>query len=155
ELIKELLAYPYWCLEQTTSRLVAVLFSNEADRQADLDKGYSHLSSLQKIDGSFGLWSMSGATEPWLTLYVADLLDQVKVKGLIVPSALSASVNNWIKDIQQMNIRTPQDISLIAYAHYLRAKQDHGDLRSLRFFVDNQQANIVNKQDLAFIGAAF
>jgi uncharacterized protein YfaS (alpha-2-macroglobulin family) len=155
ELIDELLQYPYYCLEQTLSRLLASALANKPIQNSELEKGLNQLSSLQKIDGSFSLWSLGGSTEPWLSLYAADVLHIMNEKGLQVPSALTANLSNWIKEIQQRGISQPQDISLIAYAHYLRAKQGHGDLRALRFFVDNNQAAIIERHDRAFIAAAF
>lgn len=155
QLIEDLLKYPYYCLEQTSSRLLASAFASKPISNNDLDKGLHQLSSLQKIDGSFSLWSLGGNTESWLSLYAADVLHIMNEKGLQVPSALTANLNNWLKEIQQRGISQPQDVSLIAYAHYLRAKQGHGDLRILRFFVDNNQTAIIERHDKAFIAAAF
>ena len=46
-------------------------------------------------------------------------------KGLNVPAAITANLNHWIKQVQERTISQPQDVSVIAYAHYLQAKKGH------------------------------
>ncbi len=155
ELIKELLAYPYYCLEQTTSRLFATALSNTEKKEESLQKEFNQLSSLQKIDGSFSLWSFGGSTEPWLTLYASDVLSDLKAKGITVPVALNLQLHHWIKEASQRSIHQPEDISVIAYAHYMLAKEGQGQLRTLRFFTDSHEKEIVMRHDMAFIAGAF
>lgn len=154
QLIQDLLQYPYYCLEQTTSRLFATLLSTSPSDEA-IQKGFNQLTTLQKIDGSFSLWSHNGQTEPWLTLYAADLLHTVKQAGHPVPAALTQNVDRWIKEMEQRSINQSTDISIAAYAHYILAKENQGTLRSLRFFADSHPKDIVRRHDLAFIAAAF
>ncbi|MCS5711325.1 alpha-2-macroglobulin family protein [Candidatus Berkiella aquae] len=154
QLIQDLLKYPYHCLEQTTSRLLATLYSDKVTDES-LQKGFNQLTTLQKIDGSFSLWGQNGYTEPWLTLYAADMLYIAQEKGFTVPQALTLNLKRWTSEAVQRNIGEPADVGIIAFAHYLQAKQSQGSLRSLRFFTDNQAKSIKDKDDLAFIAAAF
>lgn len=163
ELIQELQTYPYHCLEQTTSRLLANAYdltnktcSKETDDCAKaFIPGFNQLSALQKFDGSFALWSTNAGTEPWLSLYVADVLNIIEQKEIAVPLAMTTSLHQWIREIQQRGIHHVSDISLVAYAHYLTAKQGKETLRELQFFADNHEKHIVLRQDCAFIAAAF
>jgi len=154
ELIKDLLQYPYYCLEQTTSRLFATAFSDKPSLEI-IEKGYNQLTTLQKLDGSFSLWAQGGPTEAWLTLYAADMLHLMTQKGHTVPVALTHNLNQWIKEASTSAINNNADIALVSYAHYLLAKQQQGSLRSLRFFADNQSHPITERHSLAFIAAAF
>lgn len=151
--INDLLQYPYYCLEQTTSRLLAGMLSNEAE--ALLQKGYNQLTTLQKMDGSFSLWSQNGQTEPWLSLYAYDVLLLGKEKGAKVPDAMLANLSRWALEAKDRTINAQEDISIVAYAHYLLAKEHKGTLRQLRFFADNQAKAITQRHDMAFIAAAF
>lgn len=153
-LIQDLLQYPYYCLEQTTSRLFATAFSDE-QHPDNIEKGYNQLITLQKIDGSFSLWTQGGQTEPWLTLYAADMLQLMQQKGFNVPSALTLNLSAWIKEAATRRIAQPTDAAIAAYAHYLLAKQQQGTLRELRFFADNDSKMLTERHTLAFIGAAF
>lgn len=149
QLSKELMEYPYLCLEQTTSRMLATVLSTPVDKSS-LQTAYNQLSSLQKIDGSFALWSPANTQEPWLSLYAADVLQIIKSKGHYIPVALNDSLLRWINEIQRGNAA-----SLIAYASYLNAKEGKGALGTLRYFVETHQHEISAKQDAAFIAAAF
>ncbi len=153
-LIKELNQYPYYCLEQTSSKLLATLLSPKVD-EAQLQKGFNQLTTLQKIDGSFSLWSLGGPTEPWLSLYAFEVLGLAKDKGFTVPNALSAQASQWLKDLHNLSPNNADDISTIAYAHYLLAKNHQGTLRQLRFFTETNQSSLVQAHDMAFIAAAF
>ncbi len=153
-LIQDLSQYPYYCLEQTSSKLLATLLS-ESSNDAMLQKGYNQLTTLQKIDGSFSLWSQSGSTEPWMSLYAYDVLSLAKQKDKKVPSALLNNLSRWVMEAQQRAISSQEDISVAAYAHYLLAKEHQGTLRQLRFFADNHQKEITERHDMAFIAAAF
>ncbi|MGD9591596.1 MAG: alpha-2-macroglobulin, partial [Candidatus Berkiella sp.] len=152
-LVQELLQYPYYCLEQTTSKLLASVLNNT--EQSALEKGFNQLTTLQKIDGSFSLWSQNGPTEPWLTLYAYDVLSLAKQKAKPVPDALMANLNRWLSEAINRSISSQEDISIAAYAHYLLAKEHQGTLRQLRFFTDNHQKEITQRHDMAFIAAAF
>ena len=154
QLINDLLQYPYYCLEQTTSRLFATAFSEQPNEQI-IEKGYNQLTTLQKIDGSFSLWQQGGGTETWLTLYAADMLHLMKEKGHAVPSALTQNLQEWVKEASTRAISQPSDLAVVSYAHYLMAKQHLGSLRSLRFFAENQTSAITERHSMAFIAAAF
>lgn len=92
--IKELFAYPYGCLEQTVSGLMPSLYANqeqlsalgiktESDdkRREKVQLGISRILSMQRNNGSFGLWSKDSAEEYWLTVYATDFLIQASERG--------------------------------------------------------------------------
>ncbi|MDO9320212.1 MAG: alpha-2-macroglobulin family protein, partial [Pseudomonas sp.] len=87
EQIRALKAYPYGCLEQTTSGLYPSLYADVAslkrlgiegeaadERRQSIELGIERLLSMQRYNGSFGLWGADGDEEYWLTAYVTDFL---------------------------------------------------------------------------------
>ncbi|SCB74709.1 alpha-2-macroglobulin family protein [Gilliamella intestini] len=104
--IKELFAYPYGCLEQTISGLMPSLYVNqeqlsalgiktESDdkRREKVQLGISRILSMQRNNGSFGLWSKDSAEEYWLTVYATDFLIQASERGYNVNNkALDAAI---------------------------------------------------------------
>lgn len=104
--IKELFAYPYGCLEQTISGLMPSLYANQdqlaalgiktesdKERREKVQLGISRILSMQRNNGSFGLWSKDSAEEYWLTVYATDFLIQASERGYNVNNkALDAAI---------------------------------------------------------------
>lgn len=153
QLIKELIAYPYLCLEQTTSRLFAMLNSENSDKQ-NMTPAFNQLSALQKLDGSFGLWTSAGPTEYWLTLYAADIFQLMQQHKEMVPEALTKNLQRWMSELSN-NTTSKQTIGLQSYANYVLAKAGKNSIGELRYFAQTHQNQITLKRDLAFIAAAF
>ncbi|MWN31218.1 alpha-2-macroglobulin family protein [Gilliamella sp. Pra-s60] len=118
--IKELFAYPYGCLEQTVSGLMPSLYANQeqlsalgiktesdAKRREKVQLGISRILSMQRNNGSFGLWSNDSAEEYWLTVYATDFLLQAKERGYNVNNgALDAAIsriNQYVYDANAFN----------------------------------------------------
>jgi alpha-2-macroglobulin len=115
--IKELFAYPYGCLEQTISGLMPSLYANqeqltalgvktESDeqRREKVQLGISRILSMQRNNGSFGLWNKESAEEHWLTVYATDFLLQAKERGYNVNNdALDAAISRISQYIYDAN----------------------------------------------------
>ncbi|MDX7988885.1 alpha-2-macroglobulin family protein [Xenorhabdus sp. 12] len=152
--IRELFAYPYGCLEQTISGLYPSLYSNEAElkklgiktqsdeaRRAAIDKGITHLLSMQRHNGSFSLWDSNGSEEFWLTAYATDFLYRATQQGYSVPTdALKAANNRLLRYLQDKSIidaRYSRSLSATqfavqAYAGLVLANQRKAPLSGLR-----------------------
>jgi alpha-2-macroglobulin len=105
--IKELYAYPYGCLEQTTSGLFPSLYANSEqlaklgiktdsneERRKKVQRGIERILSMQRTNGSFGLWNNESREEFWLTVYATDFLLQAKERGYDVnEKALNAAMS--------------------------------------------------------------
>ncbi|MWP62953.1 alpha-2-macroglobulin family protein [Gilliamella sp. Pas-s25] len=115
--IKELFAYPYGCLEQTISGLMPSLYVNqqqlaalgiktESDeqRREKVQLGISRILSMQRNNGSFGLWNNESAEEHWLTVYATDFLLQAKERGYNINNdALNAAISRISQYIYDAN----------------------------------------------------
>ena len=95
-----LIDYPYGCLEQTTSRGLAMLFmgdliklsAQEKTVSADhLDAAIDKIFSYQSSQGRFSYWS-NGYYHEWSDLYAGHFLLEAKEKGHKVNNTM---LNNW------------------------------------------------------------
>ncbi len=154
EQIRALKAYPYGCLEQTTSGLYPSLYA-DADslkrlgikgepaeqRRKSIELGIEHLLSMQRYNGSFGLWSADSDEEYWLTAYVTDFLLRAREQGFAVPSeALEKASQRLLRYLQERSIiedgysdnANQTRFAVQAYAGYVLARSQQAPLGALR-----------------------
>ncbi|WP_296258680.1 MULTISPECIES: alpha-2-macroglobulin family protein [unclassified Pseudomonas] len=117
EQIRALKAYPYGCLEQTTSGLYPSLYADaavlkrlglegesDAERKRKIEIGIERLLGMQRYNGSFGLWGADGEEEYWLTAYVTDFLLRARDQGFAVPpDALKKASERLLRYLQERN----------------------------------------------------
>ncbi|MFT5706686.1 MAG: hypothetical protein ACI9ES_000973 [Oceanospirillaceae bacterium] len=153
-------AYPYGCLEQTTSGVFPQLYVNDmllADlgikgsdikaRTKAIDLAIQRLQTMQRGSGGFGLWSQQSPEEHWLSVYVVDFLLRAQDLGYQVPQA------NLQKALQRIKIylRSPNKISsyyedvnqttkfaIRAYAGQVLARYKQAPLSILRRMFENK-----------------
>nr|WP_318384723.1 alpha-2-macroglobulin [uncultured Enterobacter sp.] len=152
--IQELKAYPYGCLEQTTSGLFPSLYTNaeqlkamgiagESDeqRRAAVDIGIARLLQKQRESGGFALWDKDGPEEFWLTAYVTDFLVRAGQQGYSVPTdALNKANGRLLRYLQAPGVITPRysdstpasKFAVQAYAGLVLARQQKAPLGALR-----------------------
>jgi uncharacterized protein YfaS (alpha-2-macroglobulin family) len=163
-LLRALDRYAYGCLEQTTSRALPLLYVEEVARlwRADpgpataetLDRAIGHIVELQRSDGSFGVWSDTGDTVPWLDAYAADFLIRAKEHGKNVPDFAIKSAVGWLHDYVRQDHTEIGALPAVAYAHYVLARAKSDDLNELRYFTDTQMARLPTQLAKAQIAAA-
>lgn len=154
EHIRELIAYPYGCAEQTTSGLYPSLYATpellaalgirgEAPeaRRARIDLGIERLLGMQRFNGSFGLWSSDSEEEYWVSAYVSDFLLRAAEEGFAVPEAALAAARErllaYLQSPQQIEPHYTNDIersrfAVQAYAAYVLARHGQAPLGALR-----------------------
>ncbi|MEE9380918.1 MAG: alpha-2-macroglobulin family protein, partial [Hyphomonadaceae bacterium] len=96
-LYASLARYPYGCTEQTTSRALPLLYSEqlvamgaEGDRgegaKTHVQEAVNRILNRQSADGAFGLWREGDRyATPWLGAYATDFLLRAKEQGYTVP----------------------------------------------------------------------
>ncbi|GKX55155.1 hypothetical protein SOASR030_12670 [Leminorella grimontii] len=161
--IRELFAYPYGCLEQTTSGLYPSLYSNQAQlaamgiksdtdevRRRNVDVGIERLLGMQKDNGGFSLWEREGYEEYWLTAYVTDFLTRAREQGYSVRDEALNKANQrllrYLQDRNQMEIRygsstdatNSAKFAVQAYAGLVLARQQQAPLGALRQLFDRR-----------------
>lgn len=154
EQIRALQAYPYGCLEQTTSGLYPSLYADakamarlgisveaESERQRKIELGIERLLGMQRHNGSFALWSSDGEEEYWLTAYVTDFLLRAREQGFAVPAeALQRANARLLRYLQERQLIDPHysdslehsRFAVQAYAGYVLSRSQQAPLGALR-----------------------
>jgi len=163
-LLRALDRYAYGCLEQTTSRALPLLYVEGVARLWNtdpgpaiaeaLDRAIGHVVELQRSDGSFGVWSDTGDTVPWLDAYATDFLIRAKEHGKNVPDFAIKSAVSWLHDYVRQEHREIADLPAMAYAHYVLARAKSDDLDGLRYFSDTQLVRLPTQLAKAQVAAA-
>lgn len=152
--ISELMAYPYGCLEQTTSGLFPSLYTSQAQlqtlgikgqpddqRRRAVDVGIERLLGMQLDNGGFGLWSNASPEEYWLTAYVTDFLVRAREQGYSVSTSALDKANQrlvrYLQDGSQIDVQYSADaghtrFAVQAYAALVLARQQQAPLGALR-----------------------
>jgi uncharacterized protein YfaS (alpha-2-macroglobulin family) len=98
--VEDLLRYPYGCVEQTTSRLVPLIYLPELAAQTcpdvvdpqEVDEvlraGFLQLRMMQTRLGGLATWPGGGVPCAWGSIYTADLLVEARKAGHGVPGDL-------------------------------------------------------------------
>src|SRR5271166_1833019 len=163
-LLRTLERYAYGCIEQTTSRALPLLYVEDvaqlwrtepgAATAETLDRAIGHIVELQRSDGSFGVWSDSGDTVPWLDAYATDFLIRAKEHGKSVPDFAIKAAVSWLHDYVRQEHTELGDLPAMAYAHYVLARAKFDDLDGLRYFYETQMARLPTQLAKAQTAAA-
>ncbi|MDR0805656.1 MAG: alpha-2-macroglobulin family protein [Enterobacteriaceae bacterium] len=158
--IRELFAYPYGCLEQTTSGIFPALYSNQAQlaalgiksdnddvRRRNVDIAIERLLGMQKDNGGFSLWDRGGHEQFWLTAYVTDFLTRAREQGYTVQEDALKQANQrllrYLQDRNQIDIfytydKDASQFAVQAYAGLVLARQQQAPLGALRQLYDRR-----------------
>ena len=163
-LLRALDRYAYGCLEQTTSRALPLLYVDEVASLWKTDPGFSadktldtaiaHIAELQRSDGSFGVWSDTDNTVPWLDAYAADFLMRAKEHGKNVPDFALKGVIGWLRNYVRQEHKEDGSLTALAYAHYVLARAKSDDIGALRYFNDTSMALLPTQVAKAQLAAA-
>ena len=138
-----LVAYPFECSEQLSSRILAVaalrdvltafqaegLPSSEAMVSA-VQRDIDRLKGLQNEDGGYPYWRRGFESIPFNTIHVAHALYRAQSKGFEVPADMQQNALNYLKDIESHYpywYTQQTRWTLSAYALYVRALMDDRD----------------------------
>lgn len=164
-LLKKLDRYPYGCVEQTTSRALPLLYVAELaktlgiaeDRtilRGRVQKAVGRILTMQRSDGSFGLWSAFSPREDWLSAYVMDFLLQARKLKYPVPEAAFERGMRWLTEQVADPDFEPWQLPSRAYAFYVLAQAGKARLSNLRYFHDTYAKRMPTALALAQSGAA-
>ncbi|HBN93945.1 MULTISPECIES: alpha-2-macroglobulin family protein [unclassified Hyphomonas] len=175
--------YPYGCTEQTTSRALPLLYSEQLiamgaperrdDPKMRIQTAVNTLLNRQGSDGAFGLWREGdGYASPWLGAYVTDFVYRAKQAGFSVPDeslerAYGAlrqvstgdawRVYGYDTDVYESRYSNDTAEKLMqrssAYALYVLAKAGKADISRLRYLHDRELDSIDSPLARAHIGA--
>jgi uncharacterized protein YfaS (alpha-2-macroglobulin family) len=164
-LLKRLDRYPYGCAEQTTSRALPLLYVADIARnlgvaedrtilRGRVQAAVGRLLTMQRSDGSFGLWSSQSSREEWLTAYVMDFLSQAKRLKYPVPEhAYEQGLNFLARRVADPDFQ-PWHLPAKAYAFYVLAQAGKARIGDLRYFHDTYLKQMPTALAMAQTGSA-
>lgn len=89
--LQELISYPYGCVEQTSSRLLSLLYASDVlgdDRTEMVDSmiqgGITRLWSMQTRSGGLSYWPGGSTSDLWGTAYAASCLLEAQNAGYTI-----------------------------------------------------------------------
>lgn len=167
--LQALSAYPYGCLEQTTSGVFAQLYvtdsllrqlgiegSDSSHRKSAIDLAIQRLQSMQRSSGGFGLWSQRSPEEHWLSVYVGDFLLRAREAGYLVPEAnlqkLLQRIGSYLRSPSKIHsydgrIDSETKFAVRAYAGQVLARYNLAPLSVLRKMHDKQRRRANTKPE--------
>ena len=133
--------YPWRCGEQTPSRAFPYVDKRDKFSQDRVNGAIERLLSLQKINGSFGLWRSSEANT-WVSAYALDFLTRAKANGYNVPDK---NINEGLKWLQNSLYKWSQHTykqESDAYALYVLARNGKVLMSDISHHVNNKNSLI-------------
>jgi len=150
-----LVAYPFECAEQVSSRVMAVAalkdvltaFQAEGlpkpeEMTAAVDRDVKRLALLQNDDGGFAFWRRRDESWPYISIHVAHALQRAKEKGFAVPEAVLERSKGYLRGIDgkvTAKMYGPETRrTLVAYALYVRERMGDRDPARARKLVHEE-----------------
>ena len=124
--LDQLVRYPYGCLEQQSSRVLALTAAVALGKRFNLKLpgepaemirgGLRNLLAMQRADGGFGYWPGSQYSTPWLTAYALIVLHRVQLarqaSGVAVPQEPVDSALVYLNE----SLKSPKVLGRYAFA---------------------------------------
>lgn len=173
---KQLMRYPYACLEQTTSKAqpLALLLSDQPPSfatpvsdtklQRELQSALDRYAELQRADGSFGLWGKQSPEEHWLTVYATEFMLKLKAAGQPVPEEMLESalyrIQRYVTQPASVTVQRRgnashyYELAYRAYAAYLLAKEGRITLGPVRDLAETRMRYSQSKLPGVYLGLA-
>jgi hypothetical protein len=173
--LDDLLAYPYGCAEQTTTRGYAALLLDadtarrlgikglgEDERRSRLEGAFTRLAALQTSNGHFSLWGGDSEAYPILTPYITEFLLDARDAGFAVPEAmLQKALERLNEDLLTgstpfygYDYRDHLRLAYQAHAGYVLARVNRAPLGTLRALYDNERGKSLTGLPLLHLGLA-
>jgi uncharacterized protein YfaS (alpha-2-macroglobulin family) len=145
-----LIAYPYGCVEQTTSAAFPQLFLNQltdlsprqkAESERNIKSTIARLNGFQVHDGGLSYWPDGGEADEWGTNYAGHFMLMAQQKGYNLPLGFldnwkryeKQKALNWVPDTRvfyQTDLVQAYRLYLLALAH----RAELGAMNRLREF---------------------
>ncbi|TDG33833.1 alpha-2-macroglobulin family protein [Paracraurococcus ruber] len=159
-MLRQLELYPFGCLEQSSSQLLAFAlmpgFGEAAEaRAARLQRAAEAVLNKQRFDGSFGLWSAGGEPQWWTGAYAAEALLRARTAGAAIPdAALDQALQAIAEQLEDVSPDGAEEFAAQAYRVHvlsLAGRPRLGAARRLLERLDDLPTPLAKAQ----LGAAF
>ncbi len=169
--LKELLAYPYGCLEQTVSSAFPLLYFGDlaqkiAPELLDPAKGngdpvlfvqqaLAKVARLEVGNGRFALWPGEATPDAWDSLYATHFLVEAKRAGFEVdPGLLERSLDAVASGVRAADHYSAGELERVAYGLYILARAGRAD-RATMDFVRQNHANELDSTSRPLLAGAY
>jgi uncharacterized protein YfaS (alpha-2-macroglobulin family) len=113
--------YPYYCSEQVSSGIIAMLAAYRARRlggagadtaalRREIASALDLLTRRQRPNGGIGLWSATDWTSPWLTAHAGRVLLEAREAGFTVRDTVIAGIAGYLRE----SLRLTQPVMMVA-----------------------------------------
>jgi uncharacterized protein YfaS (alpha-2-macroglobulin family) len=173
--LKDLLKYPYGCIEQTTSKGFGALLLDDktaanlhvdgldANARKDRVEGaIGRIASMQIPSGHFSMWGGDSYVSEIITPYVVEFLEDARDEGFAVPDEmLQKSLKRLDDDLLSgghpyYNYEHSDHLRFAdeAYSGYVLARVNRAPLGTLRALFDNERSKSITALPLVHLGIA-
>lgn len=173
--VKDLIQYPYGCVEQTTSKAFPLVFLDDDTakrfgvtplkpeaRTEMLNVAFARLASMQTENGHFIYWPGDSYVVTHMTPYVAEMLVAAKEAGFSPNEAMLEKTLKRLNDDllsggnphYEYELSDHLRIAEQAHAGYVLAKLKRAPLGTLRAIYDNERSKLVAPLPLVHLGVA-
>ncbi len=129
--------FPLDCLEQASSRLLALTYAPQnadlaAEDAAALGQALNSVLDRQRFDGRFGFWSAEGSVQDWASLYATEALLRARAAGATVPQAVLEEALRQVDEALERDANRPEDRAVMAYRVHVLALAGRNRLGAAR-----------------------
>lgn len=169
--LRELLRYPYGCIEQTVSTAMPLLYLGDLARELDpeiLDPKKGHadpavlvaaglrrISAMQLPSGGFAFWPGGDELYPWGSVYAAHFAVEARRAGHPVNESLHRKALAWVaQDVKAKESYGTGELQRTAYGLYVLARAGAPDTGTMDY-VRQKQARNLAPESRALLAAAY
>ena len=164
--LRNLIRYPYGCVEQTSSVLFPLLYLKDVAEMVEpslteegnsinrmVQSGIYRLLSMQTHSGALSMWPGGSRTHRWGTLYGAHCLIEAEKAGYIVPATEKKALVNYIssnlKPVGGNDRWSRSELACEAYACYVLALNGKVSLDRVRALLEKDDLAAYSRYQLA------
>lgn len=165
--LRDLLRYPYGCLEQTVSTAFPLIYLGDLARQLEPDlfkqgnpaeyvqEAQRRIATMQLFGGGFALWPGSEGVHPWATVYTAHFLVEARRAGHPVEDFLHDGAMGYLAGEARAKAAYGQDeLQRTVYALYVLARAGRADLGTMDFLREKHSKDM-RPESRALLAAAY
>ena len=165
--LRDLLHYPYGCVEQTTSSVFPLLYFGDlakewdpeafaaSDPEALVRAGIRRLGSMQLDTGGFAMWPGGNDLSPWGSVYATHLLVEARRAGHDVEAWMyDRALRFTAGEARAKESYSFDELQRTAYALYVLARAGKPDVGTMDFLREKKLGELKG-EILALVAGAY
>ncbi|MGG5817500.1 alpha-2-macroglobulin family protein [Falsiroseomonas sp. HW251] len=137
--------YPLNCIEQASSRAMALVYAPQnpdlaAEDAGMLQEAVTSILDRQRYDGRFGFWSAEGNVVEWASLYATEVLLRARAAGMTVPQGALDQALQAADEGLDTGLGSPEARALVAYRVHVLAMAGRNRLGAARRLAEDVDA---------------